>query len=112
MMHTEVDVPNPTLELVPGVYAEASLVIGRRQGVIAAPVQAISRGTHVTVLRVGANNALEERQVEVGLETPDDVEILSGLAAGDLVVVGNRGQLQPGMVIEPKVTTPVASGGR
>ncbi len=111
-MHTEVDVPNPTLEIVPGVYAEVAIVIGQRLGVLAAPVQALSRGDHVTVFVVGANHALEERQVQLGLETPDDVEVTSGLSEGDLVVVGNRGQLRPGLTIQPKLTTPTVSGGR
>jgi RND family efflux transporter MFP subunit len=111
-MHTEVDVPNPSLELVPGSYAEASIVTGERQGVLAAPLQALTRGDHVTVLVVGAKNAIEERQVVLGLETADEVEILSGLAEGDLVVVGNRGQLHTGLVIQPKLTTPSMTGGQ
>jgi RND family efflux transporter MFP subunit len=111
-MHTEVDVPNPSLELVPGMYAETTIIIGQRLGAIVAPVQAISRGDHTTVLVVGANHALEERQVELGLETPEDVEIVSGLAAGDLVVVGNRSQLLPGLVIQPKLIAPASEGGR
>ena len=42
-MHTEIDVPNPNLEIVPGMYAEASLVLKNAHAVLAVPVQAINR---------------------------------------------------------------------
>ena len=39
----------------------------------------------------------------LGLETPDKYEVLSGLNEGDLVVMGNRTQFQPGQKVEPKI---------
>ena len=112
MMHTEVDVPNPTFELVPGMYAEATLVLSERPNAIAVPVQALNRAdTHVTVLRVDAQHALQEQQVTLGIESADFAEVLSGLSEGDLVVVGPRAQLRPGLTIQPKVVPP-ANGGR
>ena len=42
-MHVEVDVPNPKLELVPGMYADATLVLDAAKDALVAPVQAIDR---------------------------------------------------------------------
>ena len=42
-METEVDVPNPKLELVPGMYAYASIATDEARGVLVVPVQAIDR---------------------------------------------------------------------
>jgi len=42
-MRVEVDVPNPDLTLVPGMYADATLVLDQVKGAIVAPVQAIDR---------------------------------------------------------------------
>ena len=42
-METEVDVANPKLELVPGMYAYASITTDQARGVLLAPVQAIDR---------------------------------------------------------------------
>ena len=39
-MDTEVDVPNPHLELMPGMYAYATLTLERRPDALAIPVQA------------------------------------------------------------------------
>ena len=54
-METEVDVPNPSLVLMPGMYAQAMLTLDRKADVLAVPVQAISAtDTHPTVLVVNA----------------------------------------------------------
>ena len=111
-MHTEVDVPNPSGELVPGMYASASLVLNNERNALAVPVQALTRAEDgITVLLIDKNNKLEERPVKIGVEAPDQVEILSGLAEGDLVVIGNRSQLQPGMAVQPKVISIAQTSG-
>jgi hypothetical protein len=37
------------------------------------------------------------------METPNYVEVLSGLREHDMVVVGARASLRPGMSVEPKL---------
>ena len=111
-MHTEVDVPNPTGELVPGMYASASLVLNDERSALSVPVQALTRTEdNVSVLLIDKQNKLEERTVRIGIEAPDQVEILSGLNEGDLVVVGNRSQLQPGMAVHPKIISGAQPAG-
>lgn len=111
-MHTEVDVPNPTGELVPGMYASASLVLNDERNALAIPIQALTRSEDsLTILLINKQNKLEERSVQIGIETPDQVEILSGLSEGELVVVGNRSQLQPGMAVQPKIISIAQTSG-
>lgn len=110
-MHTEVDVPNPKGELVPGMYATASLVLNDERNALAVPVQALTRAEDsVSVFLIDKQGKLEERPVQIGIEASDQVEILSGLNEGDLVVVGNRSQLQPGMTVQPKVVSGAQRG--
>ena len=111
-METEVDIPNPGGTIKPGMYGYASLRLERRENTIAAPVQAVSgHGATANVMVVSAGNRLEQRTVQTGIETPDRVEVTSGLREGDLVVLGNRSRLKAGMEVEPKLTA-AASGGR
>ena len=57
-MRVEVDVQNPSLELVPGMYADASLALEQVSNVIVAPVQAVDHGeTGARVLAVGRDEA-------------------------------------------------------
>ena len=111
-MHTEVDVANPTGQLVPGMYASASLVLNDERNALAIPIQALTRREDsLTILLIDKQNKLEERSVQIGIETPDQVEILSGLSEGELVVVGNRSQLQPGMAVQPKIISIAQTSG-
>jgi RND family efflux transporter MFP subunit len=108
-METEVDVPNPDLTLVPGMYAYASLAVADAKGVLTIPVQALDRGEENSTVLLVDNGKVARREVRLGLEAPDRIEIVSGLKDGDLVVVGNRGQLRPGTAVTPKIETAAAA---
>ena len=109
-MHVEVDVSNPKLELVPGMYANATLVLDAAKDTLVAPVQAIDRtekGARVLVVSGDGRSAgkIEERNVALGLEADDRIEVTRGVRAGDLVVIGSRAQLKPGAIVAPKLMT-------
>jgi RND family efflux transporter MFP subunit len=102
-MHTEVDVPNPQRLLLPGLYAEAELRLDQQADVPAVPVQALNHdGNQTTVFVVDADKQLEDRTVQVGLETSSDAEITSGLREGEQVVVSDRSGLKPGQKVHPQ----------
>jgi len=105
-MHTEVDVPNPDLVLVPGMYATARLPLDQKDSALAVPVQAIGREAgKATVFSVAGDGRIEERLVQLGLETADSVEVVAGLQENDLVVVGDRSSLKSGEQVHPKIVT-------
>ena len=61
-----------------------------------------TQGDKSSVFVVTAGNKVEERQVKLGIQTANRTEVVAGLRDGDLVVVGNRSQIQPGLQITPK----------
>jgi RND family efflux transporter MFP subunit len=100
-MHTEVDVLNPQRILLPGMYADAELHLDRKDNIPSTPVQAVShRGDQTTVLVVNAQGILEQRAVEIGLQTSSDAEIISGLNEGEQVVVSDRSGLKAGQKVQ------------
>jgi len=102
-MMTEIDVPNPKLEIVPGMYAYVSFPVADKKAALTVPVQAVSReGNKALVYRVDRNNQIEVQAVAIGLESRSRIEVLSGLAEGDVVAVGNTSQLRQGQVVAPK----------
>jgi RND family efflux transporter MFP subunit len=102
-MITEIEVPNPNLELMPGMYATVVLKVEKRLQTLAVPTEAVAGEKTPTVYVVNQVNQIEERSVKLGLETADKYEILSGLDEGDLVVIGNRSGFQVGQKVEPKL---------
>ena len=96
-MHTEVDVPNPQRVMMPGLYAEAEVGLDQKDNVPTVPLQAISHhGDKTTVFVVNRDGKLEDRTVQVGLQTASDAEILSGLNEGEQVVVSDNSGLKAG----------------
>ncbi len=105
-MHTEVDVPNPDRTLYPGLYADANIRLQQKSGALAIPLQAVDRqGDRVSVDVVGPSNEIEVRNVTTGIETADDVEILSGVNEGEMVVIGDRSGLKAGQHVTPKLVS-------
>ena len=96
-MHTEVDVRNPERVLVPGLYAEAELQFDHKENIPSVPIQALSHeGDKTTVFVVRSDGTLDDRLVQVGLETSNYAEIVSGLNEGEEVVISDRSGLKPG----------------
>jgi RND family efflux transporter MFP subunit len=102
-MDAEVDVPNPDLSIIPGIYAVATLKADQRKDTLVLPVEAVLREKgSASVYVINKDHKIEERQVEVGLETPSKIEILKGLMAGELVMDGSRALVKPGETVTPK----------
>lgn len=102
-MHTEVDVPNPNGLLLPGVYAEAALTLDRKDQAIAVPPEAVNiDGEKRTVWVIDPSGKVQSQPVTLGVETPDYVEVLSGLKPGELIAVGDRSRLTAGQPVRPK----------
>jgi len=105
-MQVEVDVPNPSLELVPGMYAQASIALEQARHALTIPMQAIDREAgKARVVVVKPNNTVESRAITVQLESSDTAAV-DGLADGELVVLANRARLKPGTVVAPKIAAP------
>ncbi len=115
-MDTEVDVPNPGLVLIPGMYAETDLTLQTAGAALSIPVTAVdvdaeaagNSGVKGRVLVVTPENKLEARTVTLGLETATRAEVLSGLREGELVVIGSRASLRAGGAATPKLTEMVS----
>jgi RND family efflux transporter MFP subunit len=107
-MHTEVDVPNPKYELVPGMYASVKIPLHSVAKALVVPVQAFQAGSENkgVVLVVGSGNKVERREVTTGLQSATDVEIISGVQENESVIFGSLGQYRQGQVVTPKTVEP------
>lgn len=110
-MDTEVDVLNPSLTLVPGMYAEVDFTTESRNHALTVPITAVdlTGDTSGRVMVIDSDGKLESRNVTLGMETSDRFEIRSGLREGDAVVIGNRANLRAGQQVRPRMTNLGAS---
>lgn len=104
-MQVEIDVLNADGKLSPGMYADVSLNVQRSGDALAVPVQAVDQSSSQSfVMLVDSNNIVEKRAVRVGIAGANLVEILTGLNAGDKVIIANLATFQPGQVVTPKLS--------
>jgi RND family efflux transporter MFP subunit len=102
-METEVDVPNPALVLVPGMYAEVDLVTEERKGVLVVPIEAIDGGEFARVFAVRPPGTIQIVPIHLGIESAQMAEVRSGdLKEGDQLVVGSRSGLKQGDRVQAK----------
>jgi RND family efflux transporter MFP subunit len=102
-METEVDVPNPTLAITPGMYANTYLQLAHRENVLTIPIVAVQgKGNTGVVLVLNANNQAEQRSVGLGLRGSSLVEVSSGLQAGDRVLLGDASRFHEGEQVVPQ----------
>ncbi len=108
-----VTIPNADGVLVAGLFAEGRVQASARQA-ITVPADAVDeRGVSPTVLRLRAGKA-ERVPVQVGTRDSetDRVEVLSGLAAGDTVLVGAVVGTTPGTLVKVRATGAAPAGAR
>jgi RND family efflux transporter MFP subunit len=95
----EAEVPNAHAELRPGSFANAEVVTAAQERAVLVPASAIVTFAGVDkVLTVEKGRAVEKR-ITTGRRSGDRVEIVSGLSAGESVI------LQPGNLIEGETVT-------
>lgn len=111
-------VGNPDLQLRPGMFARVTLQLGVREQAVWIPEEAIvPRGRESYVFRVVDGKAQEVR-VRTGARKVGEVEVLDGVAAGDLVVTEGNHRLRPGAAVavtggaspKPKAEAPAGKG--
>jgi RND family efflux transporter MFP subunit len=102
-MITELELDNPNLEIIPGMYAVVLFKFQEHPNVLAIPTEAINDTKNPVVYVINANHEIEARPVRLGLEMPDNLEVTDGLKEGELVMIGNRAEVYPGQKVEPRV---------
>lgn len=102
-MDTEVDVPNPALTLIPGMYAEVNLRVEEHRNTLSVPLDAVDRSSSAArVFTVLPSRVIHIVPVTLGLENDRRVEVLSGLEEGAVVVVGRHAGLKDGEPVRSK----------
>lgn len=94
-------IDNPDGRLTPGQFARVNIELPREEGIVALPQTAVVTslyGDYVYVVREAEGEKLEVRQVfvSVGRRSGRQVEIRSGVEAGDVVVTAGQNRLSNG----------------
>ncbi len=104
--------PNPDRSLLPGMFIEARLATSRRAGAVVVAEDAIQPLRTANVVWAVVNGKATRRVVQLGTRAQGTVEIVSGINAGELVVVGGLERMAEGMAVAPQPRTKPNANGR
>ena len=97
---TTIEVFDESFRLKPGMFVEVRIAIGAKEDVLVIPRKAILYKQNKTYVFVMNRNQVSQREISLGLTEEDEVEVTTGLAEGDLIVVVGVEGLKDGQRVD------------
>jgi RND family efflux transporter MFP subunit len=100
-LNVEIDVPNPTGELLGGMFAQATIAVAVSHRVVRVPSSAVitdARGNHVAT--VDGSGGVHLVEVVRGLDNGREIELVDGLAGGEQVMVNPGADVTDGTRVD------------
>ena len=108
---TEVDIPNQSHRLLPGMFVSVSFKLGPSGTHWRVPATAVIFNAHGTqVAIVGAGNKLHFQQVELGRDFGTSIDIQTGLHGNETIVKQPTVSLQEGQLVTPLASQDTSGG--
>jgi HlyD family secretion protein len=99
-LRTELDLPNPNGLLRPGMYATAHIVLEERRDVLVLPLSAVVKDGQRTYCCCVEGGRIARKPIALGLQTPQEAEVISGLDGKENVVQSQAASLRDGQPVE------------
>jgi RND family efflux transporter MFP subunit len=97
---TEIRVPNPKLELVPGQYGEVTFHLQSNKAVLIIPSSALlfrAQGTQVALVQ--RDGSVHVQSIQLGRDLGNSVEVVSGVTADDAVIDNPSDSITDGTLV-------------
>ncbi len=101
--------PNAGGRLKAGMFIEARLATATRPSAVIVPEDAVQPLRTANIVWAVVDGKASRRVVVLGTRSAGVVEIVSGVRAGELVVVGGLERMQEGAPVAPRPRTPAGS---
>ncbi len=98
---TRVKIDNPNYELIPGSLLEVTLSFNKRDSLSIPDTSIILEGNKSYVYKISEDNIAERLEIEIGSRNDGDVEVISGLNSGDVIVSEGLKKVRPNGKIKP-----------
>lgn len=87
-LEVEVELPNPDVKLLPGMYGQVTIVLEQRPDALVLPARSVTfdKAGKANVFVLGEGGSVRALEVATGLDDGHRVEILRGLSGGERVI--------------------------
>ena len=96
-----IKIVNDNFELIPGALLEVSIKYNERNSLGVPDTSVIFEGNKIYVYKVIENDIVKKTEIETGIRSKGNLEIVSGLQSGDKIVAEGLGKTRPGGKIKP-----------
>jgi membrane fusion protein, multidrug efflux system len=104
------ELPNPERLLRPGMLLTVRLYQAARETLVVPEIAVVQVGTEAFIYRVSPDQTAARVRVELGSRRRGEVEVVSGLAAGDTIVTEGSIKLRDGARVTSAAVEPEAGG--
>ena len=95
-----VEVFDESLRLQPGMFVEVRIAIGEKENVVVIPRKSVLYKQNKTYVFVLNQNQVSQREINLGLTEEDEMEVMSGLKEGEVIVVVGIESLKDGQRVD------------
>ena len=92
---------NDESELIPGALLSVKIKYNERNSLSVPDTSVILEGSKVYVYKVLEDNTVKKTEIQIGLRNLANLEIISGLEKGDIIVAEGIKKVRPGLKIKP-----------
>ena len=92
---------NDESELIPGALLSVKIKCNERNSLSVPDTSVILEGSKVYVYKVLEDNTVKKTEIQIGLRNLANLEIISGLEKGDIIVAEGLKKVRPGLKIKP-----------
>ena len=92
---------NDESELIPGALLSVKIKYNERNSLSVPDTSVILEGSKVYVYKVLEDNTVKKTEIQIGLRNLANLEIISGLEKGDIIVAEGLKKVRPGLKIKP-----------
>jgi RND family efflux transporter MFP subunit len=96
----EIQIDNADKALKPGIFARATIIVEQLNNVLTVPREAVFTVEGIAKVFKLENGRAKEQSITVGEYTTDYSQVLSGLSAGDKVIILGRSQVEDGSLVK------------
>ncbi|MFN7929005.1 MAG: efflux RND transporter periplasmic adaptor subunit, partial [Blastocatellia bacterium] len=100
-MMVEVRIPNPTQQLLPGMFAQVKFALPSLQEAVVIPATALVTGANgAQVLTLRSDQTIHVQKIEVGRDYGKDIEIIGGLQGDETIITNPSDAMHEGTRVQ------------
>ena len=98
---TRIKIANTNLELISGSLLEVSVKFNLRNSISVPDTSVMMEGEKTYVYKVSKDNIVNKTEIKIGIRQESNIEVLSGLNIGDIIVAEGLKKVYPRSKIKP-----------